>query len=303
MQSLPFVLVVVAACCFACAALLQHRAVAVAAEPGAGPDSLPLRGLRDVARSPVWWLGLVLAAGGSTLHAGALVLAPLSVVQPVGVLAMPIAVALAAAYFRRKPTTGMLVGVLLSGLSVLTFVMVAVGSAAGEPASGTETALGAGAVALVVLALAGMATISTGWARCIACAMAGGTAFGLVAALMRAMSQAITAGPDGILELTTVVTVASMVAATLIGGWFIQQAFASGPPEVVVACMTVVDPIVAVMFGVMVLGEGDATSAAQWAVLTVAAIGAVSGIAMLARHHPAATSRGIRTDLAEVLSR
>ena len=111
-QSLPsIVLAVIAAFCFAGAAVLQHRAVA--AEPDRGSGTLSLRGLREISRRPGWQLGLGLAAGGSTLHAIALVLAPLSVVQPVGVLAVPIAVVLAAARTHRRPTSGMVVGVIV----------------------------------------------------------------------------------------------------------------------------------------------------------------------------------------------
>ncbi len=43
------------------------------------------------------------------------------------------------------------------------------------------------------------------------------------------------------------------------------------------ACLTVVDPIVAVLFGVALLGEGNATSPAHWAVLIAAALAATGG--------------------------
>jgi drug/metabolite transporter (DMT)-like permease len=289
-QSLPSItLAVIAAFCFAGAAVLQHRAVS--AEPGPATGTLSLRGLRDVSRRPGWLLGLVLAAGGSTLHATALVLAPLSVVQPVGVLAVPIAVVLSAARTHRRPTPGMLVGILVSVTAVVTFVGTAAGSAVSTPAPGRAMLLAGVVVGLVVLVLAGVGLARTGWARCVTCAMAGAAAFGLVSALVRAASQAVTSGQIGILDPAVLTTVAGVVAAILAGGWLIQQAFAAGPPEVVVACLTVVDPIVAVLFGVVLLGEGNATSPAHWAVLIAAAIAATAGVGVLARHHPEATTR------------
>ncbi|WAJ47154.1 DMT family transporter [Mycobacterium sp. Aquia_216] len=294
---LPFVLAVVAAFFFACAAVLQHRAVT--AEPVPLPGSRALRGLRDVTRSPLWRLGLLLAAGGSTLHAIALVFAPLSVLQPVGVLAVPIAVILAAAHTHRKPTAGMLVGVLLSATCVVTFVTTAAGSAVSTPATGCDTALAGLVVSLVLLMLAGVGLACTGWVRCVACAMAGATAFGLVSALVRTVSQTITSGRVSILDPTVATGVAAVAVAILTGGWLVQQAFASGPPEVVVSCLTVVDPFVAVLFGVILLGEGNALSPTQWVVLITAAIGAIVGVAVLARHHPEATARSaleIRAD-------
>ncbi|MBV9922173.1 MAG: hypothetical protein JOY78_15150 [Pseudonocardia sp.] len=284
-QSLPSItLAVIAAFCFAGAAVLQHRAVS--AEPGSGPLSL-----REVTRRPGWLLGLVLAAGGSTLHAVALVLAPLSVVQPVGVLAVPIAVVLSAARTHRRPTPGMLVGVIVCVTAVVTFVGTAAGSAVSTPAPGRAMLLAGLVVGVVVLVLAGVGLARTGWARCVTCAMAGAAAFGLVSALVRAASQAVTSGQVGILDPEVLTTVAGVAAAILGGGWLIQQAFASGPPEVVVACLTVVDPIVAVLFGVVLLGEGNATSSAHWAVLGVAAVAATVGVGLLARHHPEATTR------------
>jgi drug/metabolite transporter (DMT)-like permease len=299
-QSLPSIaLAVIAAFGFAGAAVLQHRAVSerasgpsrssAAAESGAGP--LSLRGLREITRRPGWLLGLLLAAGGSFLHAIALILAPLSVVQPVGVLAVPIAVVLTAARTHRRPTTGMLVGVVVCVTAVVTFVGTAAGSAASTPAPGRATLLAGVVVGLVVLVLAGIGLARTGWARCVACAMAGAAAFGLVSALVRAVSQAVASGEIGILDPAVVTTVAGVATAILTGGWLIQQAFAAGPPEVVVACLTVVDPIVAVLFGVLLLGEGNATSPGHWAVLITAALAATAGVGTLARHHPEATTR------------
>ncbi len=68
-----------------------------------------------------------------------------------------------------------------------------------------------------------------------------------------------------------------------------QQAFASGPPEVVVACLTVVDPIVAVVLGVALLGEG--VPDAPLPLMFGCAAAAAAGVAALARHHPDASAR------------
>jgi hypothetical protein len=43
--------------------------------------------------------------------------------------------------------------------------------------------------------------------------------------------------------------------------WFIQQAHASGPPDIVVAALTLADPMIAVGIGYVVLGEGAKTYA------------------------------------------
>jgi hypothetical protein len=127
--------------------------------------------------------------------------------------------------------------------------------------------------------------------------MAGAAAFGLVSALVRAVSQSVVAGDVGPLELPVLAAVAGIAAAVLVGGWLVQQAFASGPPEVVIACLTVVDPIVAVLLGAVLLGEGAATPADTWVLLAGAAMTATAGVIALARHHPdAAAARAARVD-------
>ncbi|OJY50073.1 hypothetical protein [Pseudonocardia sp. 73-21] len=287
-------LAVAASVGFAGAAVLQHRAVAAQTDTtsdDASSDALSLRGMRDVSKRPGWLLGLALAAGGSTLHAVALVLAPLSVVQPVGVLAVPIAVVLTAIGTRRRPAAGVLVGVAVCVAGVAAFVGTAAGTAVSTPAPNGATLFAGLVVAGIVLLLAVLGYARTGWLRCVFCAMAGAVAFGLVSALVRAVSQTITSGESSVLDPAVIATVFGVVVALVAGGWLVQQAFASGPPEVVVACLTVVDPIVAVLLGVVLLGEGAHTPAGTWALLITAGLVATAGVVALARHHPDAAAR------------
>jgi hypothetical protein len=295
---LAIVLALLGAGCFAGAAVLQHSAVSAGSrrdEDDRPGKVLSLRGLREITRRPGWLAGLALAGGGSVLHATALVLAPLSVVQPLGVLAVPIAVLLTAMRTDRRPAPGVMVGVLLSVAGVAVFVGATAGTAVSSPPPDQATLIASLIVAAVVLALAALGLVRSGWVRCVACAMAGAAAFGLVSALVRAVSQSVVAGDVGPLELPVLAAVAGIAAAVLVGGWLVQQAFASGPPEVVIACLTVVDPIVAVLLGAVLLGEGVATPAETWLLLAGAAITATAGVIALARHHPdAAAARAAR---------
>jgi drug/metabolite transporter (DMT)-like permease len=295
---LAITLALLGAGCFAGAAVLQHSAVSAGSreEDDRPGKALSLRGLRDITRRPGWLAGLALAGGGSVLHAAALVLAPLSVVQPLGVLAVPIAVLLSSLRTDRRPAPGVLVGALLSIAGVAVFVTATAGTAVSSPPPDQSTLVASLVVAGVVLALAGLGFARSGWIRCIAFATAGAAAFGLVSALVRAVSQSVVAGDVGPLELPVLAAVAGVGAAVLVGGWLVQQAFASGAPEVVIACLTVVDPIVAVLLGAVLLGEGAATPVDTWFLLAGAAVTATAGVIALARHHPdAAAARAARS--------
>jgi hypothetical protein len=294
-SGLAIVLAMLGAVCFAVAAVLQHRAVAAATSaptgPLDGPGRLSRAGLLAATRRPGWLVGLALAGGGTLLHAIALVLAPLAVVQPVGVLAVPIAVLLSAVRAGRGPGGRVLIAVVVCVLGVATFVGIAAGTAVNGSPPGGATLMAGLVVAAVVAALAAVGSESTGWLRCVSCATAGAVAFGLVSTLVRTVSQEVLLSASALLDLGVLATVAGIGAAVLVGGWLVQQAFASGSPEVVIACLTVVDPIVAVVLGAMLLGEGAATPGQTWLWLVLAAVAATMGVVALARHHPDAVVR------------
>ena len=89
----------------------------------------------------------------------------------------------------------------------------------------------------------------------------------------------------------TIVCLLGLVAAGLLGTYFVQTAYASGSPEVVVAGLTVIDPIVGVTIGIAVLGE--ARSAPLWAgfAFAIAGILAIYGVIQLSRRQAEAEAR------------
>lgn len=276
-------LAVVAAACFAVAATLQHDAVDDVSTDG---RRLGLSAFRSLVSRPGWLLGLAAAGAGSGLHAVALVLSPLSVVQPIGVLAVPIAVLLTARRTRERPGQGVLVGVALSVAGVAAFVSIAANSTSSTRVPDFATLIAGGISLALVLVLVLVAAFTRGWRRCVAYVTAGAVAFGLVSALVRALSLQITTGLVAWTDPRLLGTAAGIGLALLVGGWLIQQGFASGPPEVVIACLTVVDPIVAVLLGIVLLGEGPATSGTAAVVLLGCAAAAAAGVVSLARYHP-----------------
>ncbi|GEL23278.1 hypothetical protein PSU4_22320 [Pseudonocardia sulfidoxydans NBRC 16205] len=294
MTALAVVAAVVAAVCFAVGGILQHRAVAAEVVPGpsarsTGAARLGAEGFAALLRCPGWLLGLGLAGAGATLHALALVVAPVSVIQPVGVLAVPIAVLLAARATGTRPSAavGAAVGLAVGG--VAGFVALAAGSAVSGAADPTMLAIAGAGVGIVVLGLAAVAArAGSPIVRCLACAAGGATAFGLVSALVRALAERVAAGA-AVLDVAGLA--GAIAVALLAGGWLVQQAFAAGPAELVVATLTVVDPVVAVGLGIALLGEGAATGLPTALAMAGCAVVAAVGVLALARHHPDALRR------------
>ncbi|KAA2254032.1 glycosyltransferase family 4 protein [Solihabitans fulvus] len=259
---------VAAACCFAGAVHLQHSAVRAAASAGV----LPFAALRGLLSSRVWRSGIALTVAGGGLHIVALSLAPLVIVQPIGVLSLVLTVLFA----RTTRGPGVLAAVLLCAGGVGAFVLLSAGSAADTATSPPQ--LGpAQLVAAAGLLLAAIGLATRGRARCPLLAVATAVLFGFGSALVRAAAS----GPGGPSPLPAV----EAVAVLAVGGWLLHQAYASGPAAIVVAATTVVDPITAVGIGVGLYGESAAPTAGHLIGETVAGLAAVLGVLVLSRQN------------------
>ncbi|MFD9705522.1 glycosyltransferase [Lentzea sp. NPDC059081] len=262
MTLLAIALAVLGAVCFAFAARLQHDAVA---ETGARAGVL---------REPRWLGGLVLLVAGAGVHAAALGMAPLTVVQPIGVLAIGMT-ALLDRRFRELPA------ILITTVGVGAFVFLASSSATATQVA-PDLELTAGLFTLGAIAVPGVVAVLTTNARirAVAFASAGGVAYGYVSVLMRAVSQSVQQGGFGLSHIASVLGIALSLA---VGGWLVQHAYAGGPPHLAVACLTVVDPLVAVGLGAFLLGEAAHLSPWTGAALVACALAAISGVFALAR--------------------
>lgn len=262
MTLLAITLAVLGAVAFALAARLQHDAVA---ETGARVSVL---------KQPRWLGGLALLIAGAGVHAAALGMAPLTVVQPIGVLAIGMT-ALMDRRFRELPA------ILITTVGVGAFVFLASGSATSTQVV-PDAELTAGFVVLGAIAVPGViaALTTNARVRAVAFASAGGVAYGYVSVLMRAVSQSVQQGGFGLSHIASVLGIALSLA---VGGWLVQHAYAGGPPHLAVACLTVVDPLVAVGIGAFLLGEAAHLSVWTGAALIACALAAAGGVFALAR--------------------
>ena len=145
-------------------------------------------------RTRDWLVGGLFSGGGAILHALALGLAPLSLVQPVGVLALGLTATINARYTGRRLSGAAMAAAALSTLGVTAFLVLA-GSAAhaNEVHHDSETAAGTMA-GLAFALLAGLALLVGGWGRGLALSGAAGTAYGVSSLLLRGLTQDLSDG-------------------------------------------------------------------------------------------------------------
>ena len=207
----------------------------------------------DLLRNPVWFGGIVAVIAGFLLQAAALARGELAVVEPILALELPFTLALASATFRvrlhrREWTAAALMTV---GLVLL------VGSLRPRGGSAVHTgALGWGlgsAATISFLAVAVTAGVrSAGVRRAALLGVATGAGFGLTAAFMTGMSESLRHGLTAALSnWQTYAMVVSGIAAM----WLLQNALQAGPLVVVQPGLTLTDPVVSILWGVVVFGE------------------------------------------------
>ncbi|QUQ65652.1 hypothetical protein [Kutzneria sp. CA-103260] len=271
MTWLAIALAAAGACCFALAAWLQQAAVRTAVDA----DGLRLSGWLRMVRAPRWLSGFGLTGLGAGLHACALGLAPLTVIQPVGTVAIALTTVLAVRSTGGRLTPSTWLAVAASTLGVGIFVLLAAQRTAMPPLSAAADVRAGMVTAVGVAALGAIGAVTGGRVRCLAYAAAAGMAYGLVSVYVHTIAV-------GYLHPIAVV---GLLAALPVGLWFVQHAYAAGPPQVVIACQTVVDPMLGVGVGLGLLGEASSLHRSTAITLAACGIVAVVGVVLLAREH------------------
>jgi glycosyltransferase involved in cell wall biosynthesis len=282
MTVVAIMLAMAGACCYAVAAWMQHAAVRTATDG----DGFQFRSMLRLIRAPRWVGGLALTGAAAALHASALGLSSLIVVQPIGVVAIALTTVLSARSARTPPSAPTMLAVASSTLGVGLFVALAAGSQTTTALPRSAEAQAAVLGLCFVMVFGALAGLSRGRARCVAFASGAGVAYGLVSVLIHTTARHLATGGIGEIRVTAVI---GIVAALLVGGWFVQHAYSSGPPHLVVACLTVVDPLLGVGVGAGLLNEGAGITPFAAAGQVGCAALAIAGVVVLAQqqHHPA----------------
>lgn len=302
MKILAISLALLSAVALAIGTQLQNGAVGVQKKAAlSGRSHLNLRQLLDLIRHPQWVTGLFISIAALVFQFTALLLAPLILVQPIGATALVITSVLNARITKTKLNQGSILAILLCTAGLGAFVVMA-HEVSVEPVIDDTALMQILTMAITLIAIFGYIFFS-GASRFkpLTFIIGAGVLYGFVATLTKVVIKRLF-NQDGFNRLIsfqgelvtdglTVLALLSMVAAGLLGGWFVQNAYASGPPDLVVAGLTVIDPLIAVSIGVVLLNEA---MNAPWPIMLgflASGAMAVIGVFLLSRVHPEVTNQ------------
>lgn len=232
---------------------------------------------------PSWVLGTLMLGLAILFQLGSLYFSPLIVVQPLGAIALVITSIVNSRVNHVQLNHKSIIAIVMCVGGVFLFVGVAAFTAVTKPVTNQQlvTIL---IILAVVLAAAGVAfALFRLHIRAIFYVIMAGVLYGFVATLAKVVLSRVQQGE---FDWLTTLCVVALLLATALGAYFVQNAYASGPPDLVIAGLTVVDPMVAVAIGILVLGE--ASQAPAWAigVFILSGVIAMWGVFQLARNHP-----------------
>ena len=279
---------------FASGATLQHLGVKSTFAPDAVASSnrLTLVGMLRLFLIPKWLLGLVCVLAGAGLHLWALTMAPVAVVQPVGILAVPWSVILAARIHDHRIPGRVWQAVGVTVLGVVGFTIFSSLFAKGQKQFGFWPITWSFAAVCVVCAVLSFfaAKRAVPWAKAMLWSSVGAIFYGLASGMMKAAMNMVQSGDFHLFHPSTLVVIGYMFSCYGLGVWMIQQGYASGPAEITVGTMTTVDPFVAVLFGLFILGEGIGVGFGPSVGMVLSGAVAVYGVVLLSKDHPDAVA-------------
>ncbi|MET8572706.1 DMT family transporter [Streptomyces sp. NPDC004783] len=274
---LPVLFALVAAFSNALATVLQRRAALSVPQSQGFRPGLVL----DLLRRPVWLFGMLAVVVAGVGQAAALATGPLSLVQPLFVLELPLALLLASLMTgnRMPDVMWLAVGGVVVGLGI------ALASAA--PAGGGTTvsmdrwtpALGACAGLAIGLAAAGLRRpVGKARAGCLGAATA--VCYALTAGLMKDSMRVLDT--DGVVGFLTVWQTYAFAAAGVVAVLLLEHAMQGGPLVASQPALTLGDATVSLLLGVVLYQEHVRT---DWWVLPqlVGVALVVAGVLTLAR--------------------
>lgn len=263
----------------------QHRGVNKVGRMNmdSGKGGLSMSSVKKLLVRPSWLVGTILLVLAVVLQLTSLVLSPLIVVQPLGSIAVVITAVMNARMSNIQLNKASIVAIFMSVGGVATFVSVAAFVAKDSEVTDERLINLLWVLGGAIILVGGYFMFLRERMGAVGYIIAAGTLYGIVATLSKVVLLRLLDWEMGPL---TFMALASLLAAAALGAYFLQTAYASGPPDLAIAGLTVVDPLVAILITVLVLGEAD--HANWWQILIFVSAGfiAMIGVFLLAKHHP-----------------
>ena len=263
----------------------QHRGVEKVERLSGSDGTTGLTGgqIKALLTRPSWILGTLMLGLAIVCQLAALVKAPLIVVQPLGAIALVITTLLNARISGHSPTRKSLTAIIFCVGGIFLFVFFAAIYATEKEVTERELFVILALLLVVIIVLGACWLVLRHRMRALFYVIGAGILYGFVATLAKVVIKRIEAGQ---FEWITAICVVALLAAASVGAYFVQTAYSSGPPDLVIAGLTVVDPLIAVLIGMIVLGE--AAAAPWWVFIIFGVAGAIAvwGVVNLARYHP-----------------
>ena len=283
-QALMIPVALIGAVFLSLGAQFQSRGVQrVEARLGRQSKGLSVRHVVGLVSSGYWVLGTLMLGIAVVLQLISITFAPLIVVQPLGAVALVITT-----WFSSR-ASGIPLGrrarravwTCIIGVGIFVGIAAFVGHESAITRQQLVTVLVILAVVLVLVLVSFRLVAKR--RNALYYIVGAGVLYGFVATLAKVVLNRFV---NHTFDWLTVLAIVGVVVAASLGGYFVQNAYSSGSADLVIAGLTVIDPIVAVGIGVIVLGE--ATGAPWFAVagFVVAAGIAITGVFLLAKHHP-----------------
>lgn len=284
-QSIGIPIALVGAVFLSLGAQFQHRGVTHVEEShGDGEKAgLSIRQLMHLLARPSWVVGTLLLGLAILFQLTSLGFAPLIVVQPLGVVALVITAVLNARVSKIKLDRHAIRAIAMCVSGVGIFVAIAAVYAIEQEITEVQLLVVLGILGLVLAAFGVTFAFARRHVGAMFYIIGAGVLFGFVATLAKVVINRIL---NNNFEGLTVVAIVALLASAALGSYFVQTAYSVGSPDLVIAGLTVVDPLVAVLIGVVVLGEASLIPPAFAIVAVVAGAVAILGVLQLAKHHP-----------------
>jgi drug/metabolite transporter (DMT)-like permease len=227
-----------------------------------------------------WWLGSLVSAVGFALQAAALGFGSVLLVQALLVTSLLFALPISARLSHHRVTRWQWMWAALLAAAVAVIVVV------GNPTAGhsrasleTWTAVIAVLGPALVLCVVG-ARIWSGPVSAVLLAVVSGALWGLFAVLTKGVVDRLD---DGLLALLRTPELYAWALVAVAGTAWQQSSFRAGALTASLPTMTVTEPVVGSMLGIVVLGETLRPGDAGWLTLIVAVVVMVVATAALAR--------------------